>query len=308
MVGKVTIVGSYNTGFLIHVDRLPAKGETLAGHGFRMEHGGKGSNQAIQTSRLGCGTTMVARVGNDIFGERALNKWHEEKINTSYVMKDDENPTGAGLIIVGPAGANIIAVDLGANLKLSRDDVDKAAESIENTDVIVSQLEIPLDTALYALRNREAITILNPAPASNIPPDKLNGIDIITPNEVEMKTLAGYKPEEKIDITGIGMKYAKYLEYVIITLGERGAVVIDKTGREKHIPAPRVEAIDSTGAGDAFNGALATALSRGYSIEEAVQYACYAGAFLVARIKRGELVKSLANQRELEKFISEHSR
>jgi len=303
---KITVVGSYNTGFIIYVDRLPTKGETMPGRGFRMEHGGKGSNQAIQSSRLGCETTIVARVGRDVFGERALNKWRKENINTSHVVLDGENPTGAGLIIVGPAGDNIIAVDLGANMRLSREDVDNALDSIEDADVIVSQLEIPIDTALHSLRGRDADTILNPAPAHGIPPEKLKGINIITPNEVEIKTLAGHKPEENIDVTEIGLKYAKYVEYVIITLGEKGAVIIDKTGRKTQIPAPRVDAVDSTGAGDAFNGALAAALARGYAIEEAVEYACYAGAFLAARIKQGELVEALATARELEKFISDN--
>ncbi len=305
MAGKVAVVGSYNTGFLIYVDRLPAEGETLAGHGFRMEHGGKGSNQAIQSSRLGCSTTMIARIGDDIFGERALAKWREEHIDTRYVVRDVEKPTGAGLIIVGPAGKNIIAVDLGANMGLSVEDVEKAREAIEKTDVILSQLEIPVETSLHALRKRDAISILNPAPATILEPARLNGINIITPNEVEVKTLAGYNPNEAVDPISIGEKYAKYVEHVVITLGERGAAVINKNGK-REIPAPKVDAIDTTGAGDAFNGALATALAKGYTIEEAVEYACYAGAFLVARIKRGELVEALANDKELEKFISEH--
>jgi len=301
----VAVIGSYNVGFLVYVNRLPAKGETLTGYGFRMEHGGKGSNQAIQSTRLGCATTIIARIGDDMFGERALNKWREENIDTRYVVKDGEKPTGAGLIIVGPAGINMIVVDLGANMSLSVEDVEKSWEDIEKSDVVLSQFEIPVETSLYSLKDNEAISILNPAPATRLEPTKLTGIDIITPNEVEIKTLAGYRPNEAVDPIRIGEKYAKYVGHVVITLGERGAAIVNKNGK-KTIPAPKVDAIDTTGAGDAFNGALATALAKGYTIEEAVEYACYAGAFLVARIKLGELVEALANYNELEKFILEH--
>ncbi len=306
MCGAVLVIGSYNTGFLIYVNRLPLEGETLPGHGFRMEHGGKGSNQAIQAARLRCETSIVARVGVDIFGDRALSKWRAEKIDTAYVVRDHGEPTGAGLIIVGPGGRNIIAVDLGANMRLSEDDVGRALEKIERADVILTQLEIPLETALYAIRRSGAISILNPAPARQIPPQSLEGVDIITPNEVEIFTMAGRQPGGISEIEKIAERYARYVENVIVTLGERGALVVGRAGR-KHVKAPRVNAVDSTGAGDAFNGALAAALARGYELLDAVEYACFAGAFLAARVRGGELVEALAHSDELAKFILEHS-
>ncbi|MEM0348900.1 MAG: ribokinase [Candidatus Caldarchaeum sp.] len=305
MSGKVGAIGSYNTGFVVYVERLPIEGETLKGRGFRIEHGGKGSNQAIQAARLGCDTFIVARVGADIFGERALNKWSAEKIDTEYVVVDRDNPTGAGLVIVGPAGKNIIIVDLGANMHLTKNDVTHAGERIRSADVVLAQLEIPLETSLHALKTAEGVKILNPAPASPIQPETLKGINIITPNEVEIAAMAGYTPGEDIDLVAAAKKYAKYVDNVVVTLGEKGAMVV--SGDDvKHVKAPHVKAVDSTGAGDAFNGALATALARGYSVLEAVEYACHAGAFLAARIRGGELVEALPEEKELEKFISEH--
>jgi ribokinase len=306
MCGMVAVIGSYNTGFLIYVDRLPVEGETLPGYGFRMEHGGKGSNQAIQAARLGCDTCIIARVGVDIFGDRALNKWKAEKVDTTYVVRDHKKPTGAGLVIVGPGGRNIIAVDLGANLSLSEDDVRRAEEWIDRSDVILTQLEIPLETALYAVRRSGATSILNPAPAQKISPQSLNGIDIITPNEVEIFTMAGSQPGGIDDIGKIAERYARYVDNVIVTLGERGALIVGKAGR-RHVKTPQVNAVDSTGAGDAFNGALAAALARGYDLVEAVEYACCAGAFLAARVRGVELVEALAHGDELVKFILEHS-
>jgi len=300
----VAVIGSYNTGFLIHVDRLPVRGETVPGHGFRMEHGGKGSNQAIQCARLGCRTSMIARVGRDIFGDRALEKWAEEGVDTRGVVRDEEEPTGAGLIMVGPGGANMIAVDLAANLRLSRRDVERSIDIIAESDVVVSVFEIRVETALYALRRAAELgakTILNPAPASRIRPKELEGITVITPNEVEMMTLAGLGSSSERELSKAAEDYLGAVEHVVITLGERGAMIVDDVGA-RVVQPPRIEAVDTTGAGDAFNGALATALSWGMSIDDAVRYGCLAGAFLSARIRRGELVESLGHRDELERF------
>jgi len=191
MGGKVTVIGSYNTGFVIYIDRVPSLGETVRGWGFRMEHGGKGSNQAVQAARLGSETAIVARVGNDVFGERALRLWRSESISTDHVRIDQDAPTGAGLVIVGPEGKNLIAVDLGANMRLSEEDVDSAEPLLRRSDVVLAQLEIPDRVALYALRLSEGIKVLNPAPAVRMEPEQLSGIDVITPNEVEMRLMLG---------------------------------------------------------------------------------------------------------------------
>lgn len=303
MSNEIVVVGSYNTGFLIHVDRLPTRGETLPGRGFRMEHGGKGSNQAIQAARLGCRTAMIAAVGDDIFGERAIKKWRNEGVETAYV-KRCKTPTGAGLIIVGPGGENMIAVDLGANLELTPSDVDEALQRLSGVKIVLTQLEIPLETALHALalaQRNGAMTILNPAPAARITPAMLRGVSIITPNEVEAKIMAGLGPDEQVDLAELARTYCDAVEHVVITLGERGALIVDSKG-ERIVKPPRVDAVDATGAGDAFNGALAAALARGMDIDTAVEYACAAGAFLAARIKRGELIEALATREELERF------
>ncbi len=301
---SVAVVGSYNTGFLIHVDRLPVKGETVVGHGFRMEHGGKGSNQAIQCARLGCRTSMIARVGGDIFGERAVRKWGEEGVDTRGVVRDEETPTGAGLIMVGPSGANIIAVDLAANLRLSEEDVERSIEVVGEADVVISVFEIRKETALYALRRAGELgakTVLNPAPASPLKPRELEGITVITPNEVEMMTLAGLSSSDEESLSRAAENYLGAVEHVVVTLGEKGAMIVDDGG-VRVVRPPKINAVDTTGAGDAFNGALAAALSWGMNIDEAVRYGCLAGAFLSARIRRGELVESLGHRDELEEF------
>ncbi|MDW8083912.1 MAG: ribokinase [Candidatus Caldarchaeum sp.] len=305
MAGKITVVGSYNTGFVVHVDRMPVEGETLRGYRFRIEHGGKGSNQAIQSARLHCQTSIVAKIGTDIFGDRAVNKWKTENVDVSHVVRDSESPTGVGLVIVGPNGRNMIVVDLGANMRLSSRDVAAAEDTIKRSDVVLAQLEIPVETALDALRRSESVKVLNPAPATEIPPEKLESIDIITPNEVEMRVMAGLPADSVADLVKLAEKYVKFVGNVVVTLGEKGALIVGKS-RVVHVKTPRVDAVDSTGAGDAFNGALAAALSRGFDLVDAVEYACCAGAFLTARIKGGELVEALPNEKELEKFISEH--
>ncbi|MEM1948293.1 MAG: ribokinase [Candidatus Caldarchaeum sp.] len=305
MVGKVAVLASYNTGFVVYVDRLPVEGETLPGRNFRMEHGGKGSNQAIQAAKLGCRTSVVARLGNDIFAERALQKWRAENIDTKHVVRDSDAPTGVGVVIVGSEGRNMIVVDLGANKKLSKEDVSAAEQMLSESAVVLAQLEIPIETALYGLQISDAIKILNPAPAAQISPEQLRGLDIITPNEVEIMTMAG-KPLNMSEIVQVAEKYAKYVDNVIVTLGSEGALVVGDRGNV-HVKPPRIKAVDSTGAGDAFNGALAAALSRGYDLLEAVEYACFAGAFLTARFKGGELVDALPTEAELGKFISKHA-
>ncbi len=297
MGGKVTVIGSYNTGFVIYINREPMLGETVRGWGFRMEHGGKGSNQAVQASRLGAETAVVARIGDDLFGERALKLWRSESVSTDHVRVDPHAPTGAGLVIVGPEGRNLIAVDLGANMRLSEDDIGSAEDLLRRSDVVLAQLEIPERVAIYALRLSDGFKVLNPAPAVRMEPGQLSGIDVITPNEVEMRLMAGEGQDS--DVVSIAGRYAKHMN-VVVTLGERGALVVEKGGRSYVVSAPRVRAVDTTGAGDAFNGALASAIAKGYSLREAVELACRAGAFLVTRRKGASLIDSLPDWRDLE--------
>lgn len=305
MAGKVTVIASYNTGFLIHAPRLPVEGETLMGSGFRMEHGGKGSNQAIQAARLGSRVHIAARVGADIFGDRAMQKWRDEGIDARPVVRDPEAPTGVGMIIVGSGGRNMIVVDLGANLRLTPSDVDRYwGESLSHPRVALAQLEIPVETALHGLRRAKmegATTILNPAPARPLKPSQLEGVDILTPNETEMRIMAGHPPDSQVDLGELAERYLSTVKAVIVTLGEEGALLVTPKGRVK-VPPPRVDAVDTTGAGDSFNGALAHALAEGMSLEDAVSLANHAAAFLVARFKRGELVEALPTWEDLAEF------
>ncbi len=307
MKDSITVIASYNTGFVIYSDRLPSMGETKKGYGFRMEHGGKGSNQAIQAARLGGKVKIVASIGDDIFGKRAREKWSQEGVGELYVKVNRGVPTGVGIILVDKKGNNMIVVDLGANQFLEKKDIDMVSNELLSSDILLGQLENPVDTVLHAMKlavKDNVTTILNPAPAHPLSPNDLEGINIITPNETEIKIMAGLPPDSNTDLISIARAYAKKVGHVIVTLGEKGALIVDSNGH-RTIPPPKINPIDSTGAGDSFNGALAFALSRGYSIDEAVKIANHAAAFLVARFKRGELVESLPTISELREFAKD---
>jgi ribokinase len=284
---RITVVGSYATGLTMKVKRLPCTGETLLGTGYRVDYGGKGSNQAVGSARLGARVNFVARIGKDAFGEMALRLYRHEGIDVAHIKQTDGTPTGVGFIMVEAAsGNNCIVIDPGANELLTADDISSCAAAFQSTSVVLTQLEIPVAAAEAALRLGRAggaITILNPAPVRPLPPSVLQLIDILTPNQVEAKVLAGRSPEAVIEpeklareLIGSGVKQ------VVMTLGERGALIVTSTS-STHIPAVPVSAVDSTGAGDAFNAGVATALASGASLEAAVEFAVVTGGLAVTR-------------------------
>lgn len=284
---RVLVVGSSNTDMVIKSAHLPAPGETVLGGEFFMNPGGKGANQAVAAARLGGEVVLVAKVGDDIFGQEALQGFRRERINTDYIAVDPEKPSGVATIMVDDKGENCIAVASGANNTLSPADVDSAVAQIDTADVLLMQLETPIPTIEHvaALGRRKGKTvILNPAPAQALSDELLAKLDVITPNETEAEILTGIKVEDTDDAENAAQVLRrKGVGTVVITLGSRGAFVrADSfTGL---VPTRKVDAVDTTAAGDTFNGALAVGLANGLAIEAAVVFANKAASVSVTRL------------------------
>ena len=286
MQKPIYVIGSSNTDMVVMTHRLPSPGETVIGGTFFMNPGGKGANQAVAAARLGGNVSFVARIGEDLFGDKALEQLKEEKIITDYIIRDADHPSGIALIGVDSQGENTIIVAPGANGQLSIADVKKVLQSIRSSAIILMQLEIPKQTAEFVLAESQRggfEVILNPAPVQPIDPKLLNGLFMITPNESEATLLTGIPV---IDLPSAG-KAAKAFQAmgvksVIITLGSKGAY-LSTPSVALHIPARAVTAIDTTAAGDCFNGALAVALSEEMPMEKAVLFACNAASISVTQ-------------------------
>jgi ribokinase len=280
-MARVCVVGSSNIDLTFRAARLPRPGETLPGRGFQLGFGGKGANQAVMAARLGAQVRMVSRVGRDVFGEQTLAHYRAEGIDASHVRADAERPTGIASIVVDDEARNCILVVAGANGALSIEDVRAAAEAIRTADVLLCQLEVPIETTGEALRLARAAgvrTVLNPAPALPLSDELLSLADLCVPNETEVEVLTGLAEPEAaaraLRRRGPGT--------VIVTLGRLGALVVDAQTAQ-HVPGTEVEAVDTTGAGDAFIGALAVALAEGRPLAEAVRRANVLAALSVTR-------------------------
>lgn len=275
-LARVAVIGSYAIALVMDVDRLPHEGETLLARNFRHTYGGKGSDMAVQAARLGAAVHFVGCVGDDDYGRDFAALLAAEGIEAARLRRSSDRATGAGFIIKTPAGANIITVDMGANELLGPDDLAAAEDSISRCAVMLTQLEIPLGTALDAARlgRRHGLrVILNPAPAQDLRAADLSAVDVLTPNETEARVCLGLSPTDSTADEEIGRRLLELgPRAVVITLGERGALVVEP-GAATHVPAPSVEAIDTNGAGDAFNAGLATALGEGLPLDEAVRFA-----------------------------------
>lgn len=284
---KIVVIGSSNTDMTIKADRLPGPGETILGGAFLMNPGGKGANQALASARLGAQVTFVSRIGNDLFGIQAMEIYRAEQIDTRYVFTDDKNPSGVALISIDSFGENCIIVAAGANKSLSASDIDKAADAIREADIVLLQLEIPLETAEYAIRLAHGYgkrIILNPAPAALLSDDLLHCLYAILPNRIEAEMLTGVKVTDETS-AGRAAKIIrdKGVNNVVITMGREGAYVTDgEHGRL--LPADATRTIDTTGAGDVFCGAMGVYLAEGHSLEESVRFANTAASIAVTRI------------------------
>lgn len=282
----ILVAGSSNTDMVINSPHLPAPGETIIGSSFFMNPGGKGANQAVAAARLGGHVTFICKTGNDIFGKQTAAIFENEGIDISYMLEDADNPSGVALITVDDEGENTIVVASGSNATLSQQDIQPFSNVIENASVLLMQLEIPVDTVKYVAstaRAKDVRVILNPAPACTLSDDILRNVSIITPNEKEAQMLTGISVHDLDTAKEAAHALAsKGIETVIVTLGAKGALLYNGEAFEL-IPATAVRAVDTTAAGDVFNGALAVALTEGKPMRDAVAFACRAAAISVTR-------------------------
>ena len=282
---KIVVVGSANTDFVLTVPKLPSHGETILGDQFRVVRGGKGANQAVAAARLGANVTFVARLGTDSFGNEAIAAYQAEGISTDFIVQDSETHSGIALIMVNQMGENMIGVGPGANSRLAPEDVRAASEAFRNADCILLQLEIPpvaVQTAIEIARSNNVRVILNPAPAQKIPPEILNSVDYLTPNETEAALLAGQEPSGDSQNSLSRLAAILKVPHLIVTLGSKGAAILEN-GQVTSVPTFLITPVDTTASGDAFNGALAVALARDESLPQAVRYANAAGAITATR-------------------------
>ena len=284
---RIVVVGSSNTDFIIRLERIPKPGETILGGEFLNAAGGKGANQAVAAARAGGAVSFVARVGKDSLGDQALENFVADGIDVSRVVRDARAASGAALIFVARSGENSIAVASGANNNLTPADIRKARPLIERAKVVLMQLETPLDTVQTAARlgaAAGALVILNPAPARTLPGSLLKLVSILTPNESEAELLTGIKITNVASATRAAEKLRKRgVGTVVLTMGAAGALVCDSEGTEL-VPGIKVKAVDTTAAGDTFNGALAVALAEGQPFRQAVRFANAAAAISVTRV------------------------
>jgi ribokinase len=302
---SILVIGSSNTDMIIKLDRIPRPGETILGGAFVTAAGGKGANQAVGAARAGGQVTFIARVGQDMFGEQAVAGFVKDGINVDHVTRDKTHPSGVALIFVAKDGENSIAVAGGANAKLSPADVKKAKAAFARASVLVMQLETPLETvqAAAALAAKAGVpVILNPAPAQPLPDKLLECISILTPNETEAELLTGIAVKDDATAAAAAARLrARGVQTVIITLGARGAYVATESGGQL-VPGFKVKAMDTTAAGDVFNGALAVALAEGKPLDLAVRFANAAAAISVTQLGAQP---SAPTRREIEKFLKQ---
>jgi ribokinase len=286
-MNRIIVIGSSNTDMVIKSKKLPSPGETILGGIFLMNPGGKGANQAVAAARLGGNVTFVTKTGCDIFGDEAKQLFDKEHINTNYLIKDDKNPSGVALINVDEHGENSIVVASGSNGTLSAYDICDEVFMTDSSDLFLMQLEIPVSTVEFVAQKAVAQgnrVILNPAPARTLSDDLLNCLYLITPNETEAELLTGIKVYDNQSAEKAALLLRnKGVKNVIITMGASGAYLLTESV-SKMITVVPVRAVDTTAAGDVFNGALAVAISEGNSIEDAVHFANKAASISVTRM------------------------
>ena len=286
MKPPIVVIGSSNTDMIVRLDHLPRPGETVLGGNFMAAAGGKGANQAVAAARAGGRVTLVARVGRDTLGNRAITGFRRDGIDVRHVSRDPERPSGVALIFVARDGQNSIAVAGGANHGLGPSDVQRARAAITAARVMVLQLETPIATVRAAAQlaaKAKLSVILNPAPARPLPTSLLRQVSVLTPNESEAECLTGITVTDgRSAAAAAAALIARGVRAVILTLGSRGAWVATRE-QQQLIPGHRVKTVDTTAAGDVFNGALAVALGEGRSLMEAARFANAAAALSVTR-------------------------
>ena len=298
-MGYISVLGIFVADISFSGNKIPSIGETILGNSYNIGPGGKGCNQAIAIARLGGKVNFISKIGKDDYGQLALNTLNQNKIDTSTIIQSQDQQTGvAGIMVDKKTGKNAINVITGAPSTLTINEVNKNIDKIKNSKIFLTQLEIPKDVTLYSLKiakENKVLTILNPAPASKISKEFFNYIDYFTPNETEAEFYTGIKitnekeaKEASIKLLNIGLKR------VIITLGEKGLFYSD--GKEEiYLKATQVKAIDTTGAGDAFNGGLAYALSQNKSIKDSLNLANQVAGLSTLKLGAGNAMPLLSD-------------
>lgn len=300
----IVVIGSSNIDLVAKSHKIPVVGETLTGSDFFMTPGGKGANQAVAAAKLGANVIFIARLGKDVFAEKSLENFKSVNINTKHIAQLDGVPSGVAVIAIDDNGKNIIIVVPGANGKLLPADAEKASADIAAAGVVVCQLEIPIETvekaAEIAVKNKVPF-ILDPAPARPLSDKLLSMVDVIKPNETEAQTITGIKVTDVESASkAADWLLGKGVKNVIITLGDKGALLANKSGKET-IDRIKVKAVDSTAAGDAFTGALAYGLANGNSLKDAAKYANAVAAISVTRLGAQA---SMPTKQEVDNFIA----
>ena len=284
---KIIVIGSSNVDMVVRTSHLPAPGETILGGEFFMNQGGKGANQAVAIKRLGGNLIFMAKLGNDVLGRQSVGYFKKEGIDTRYIDLDEDSASGVALISVDDHAENSIVVASGANMLLNEQDVDKMLEEMCEGDILLMQLEIPLQTVEYAARKafgKGVKVVLNPAPARSLPKELFRHLYMVTPNRIEAEMLTGIKIANDADVEKVAEEIcAMGVKNVIITLGSKGCLIREE-GVSYRIDAFKVEPVDTTAAGDTFNGALCVGLSEGMDLKQAAVMASKASSIAVTRM------------------------
>ena len=284
---KIIVIGSSNVDMVVRTSHLPAPGETILGGEFFMNQGGKGANQAVAIKRLGGNLIFMAKLGNDVLGRQSVGYFKKEGIDTRYIALDEDSASGVALISVDDHAENSIVVASGANMLLNEQYVDKMLEEMFEGDILLMQLEIPLQTVEYAARKafgKGVKVVLNPAPARSLPKELFRHLYMVTPNRIEAEMLTGIKIANDADVEKVAEEIcAMGVKNVIITLGSKGCLIREE-GVSYRIDAFKVEPIDTTAAGDTFNGALCVGLSEGMDLKQAAVMASKASSIAVTRM------------------------
>ncbi len=305
--GKVVVFGSFVVDLTSWAKHLAVPGETVKGSTFMMGPGGKGSNQGVAARRAGADGTLVTKVGNDVFGKIALDFYKKENMTTQYVFIDEEKETGTALIMVDEnSGQNQILVVSGACDHITEAEVMKTERLIDEADILLLQLEVNMDAIEKVINMAHAkgkLIVLNTAPAQKLPDSLLQKVDIVTPNEIEAGILTDMKVETEEDAhKAAQILLNKGVKNVVITMGKNGVFVMTPD-RKEFIPSMKVKAVDTTGAGDAFNGGFVTALSEGKNIFEAARFGNVVGALSVTKIGTAP---AMPYRKDIDSFNQEH--
>lgn len=298
---QITVLASYVTELIFHIPRLMRLGETIEGN-FEIGHGGKGFNMAVAAKRAGGNVRVIMKIGSDAFGDTAVRILASEGISVENVLRHEPGPSGTGVVLLLPSGENAIAIDSGSNDTLTEQDIESCRDTIRRASVLLAPLEFPVPAIEYAFgiaKESGCLTILNPAPARELPDDVYRRVDVLTPNETEAETISGVSLKNEYDIMKAANKLMERgVRNVIITRGKK-PVFYTNGESGGFVSPPAVDAVDTTGAGDAFNGALAISLSRGCNLVDAVRFATKYAALKVTR--KGTAI-SMPTRKEVDEF------